>query len=63
MSDQVFKDPQGRVLGRITTGSNGVQTLKDPQGRSKGTYDPKYNKTKDPQGREVGQGNLLARLI
>jgi len=63
MADQVLKDPRGRTIGRISTASNGVQTIKDPQGRRKGTYDPKSNKTKDPQGRSVGTGNLLTSLL
>lgn len=63
MADQILKDKQGRTIAKISTASNGVQTIKDPQGRRKGTYDPKTNKTKDPQGRVVGTGNLLTTLL
>jgi len=63
MADQVLKDKQGRTIGKISTSSNGVQTIKDPSGRTKGTYDPKTNKTKDAQGRLVGSGNLLTTLL
>jgi len=63
MADQVLQDPQGKTIARISTGANGVQTIKDPQGRAKGTYDPRSNKTLDPQGRHVGTGNLLTTLL
>ena len=63
MSDQVLKDNSGRTIGRIVASSNGVLTLKDPQGRTKGTYDPRTNKTKDPAGRSIGTGNLLVTLL
>lgn len=63
MADQVLKDKQGHMIARISTGSNGVQTIKDPQGHTKGTYDPKTNKTKDSQGHTVGTGNLLTTLL
>jgi hypothetical protein len=63
MADQVLKDKMGRTLGKISSGSNGVLTIKDPMGRTKGTYDPRSDKTKDPMGRTVGSGNLLATLL
>jgi len=63
MADQILKDKQGRTIGRISTASNGVQTIKDAHGRRKGAYDPKSNKTKDAQGRSVGTGNLLTTLL
>ncbi len=63
MADQVLKDRAGRPIGRISTASNGVQTIKDAKGRKKGTYDPKSNKTKDAKGRPAGTGNLLTSLL
>jgi hypothetical protein len=63
MADQVLKDPHGRTIGRIVTASSGVQTIKDPHGVTKGTYDPRTNKTKDPHGVTIGTGNLLATLL
>ncbi len=63
MADQVLKDKRGRTIGKISTASNGVQTIKDAKGRKKGTYDPKSNKTKDAQGRSAGTGNLLTSLL
>ena len=63
MADQVLKDNRGRTIGKISTASNGVQTIKDARGRKKGTYDPKTNKTKTAQGRTFGSGNLLTTLL
>lgn len=47
MADQVLKDKRGATIGRISTASNGVQTIKEARGATKGTYDPK---TKQDQG-------------
>lgn len=63
MADQVLKDKRGLTIGRISTASNGVQTIRDARGLTKGTYDPKTNKTKDARGITVGSGNLLATLL
>jgi hypothetical protein len=63
MADQVPNDKMGRILGKISSGSNGVLTIKTPMGRTKGTYDPKTDKTKGPMGRTVGSGNLVATLL
>lgn len=63
MADQVLKDNHGRTIGKISTANSGVQTIKDEHGRSKGTYDPKANRTKDEHGRTVGTGNLLTSLL
>ncbi|MCX5871041.1 MAG: hypothetical protein NTY00_10530 [Deltaproteobacteria bacterium] len=63
MADQVLKDKRGSTIGRIITGSNGVQTIKDERGSTKGTYDPKTNTTKDHRGSTVGTGNLLTTLL
>jgi len=63
MADQVLKDKRGVTIGKISTASNGVQTIKDPRGVKKGTYDPKTNKTKDARGVSIGSGNLLTTLL
>jgi hypothetical protein len=63
MADQILEDKQGRIIAKISTGSSGIQTITDPQGRTKGSYDPRTNKTRDPQGRTVGIGNLLTTLL
>jgi hypothetical protein len=63
MADQVLKDKKGHMIGKIFTARNGVQTIKDATGHTKGTYDPKTNKTKDARGHTVGTGNLLTTLL
>ena len=63
MADQVLNDSKGHTIGKISTGSNGVQTIKDEKGHTKGTFDPKTNKTKDEKGHTVGTGNLLTSLL
>lgn len=63
MADQVLKDSRGNTIGKILTASNGVQTIKDRLGNTKGSYDPKTNKTKDRHGNTVGTGNLLTSLL
>lgn len=63
MTDQILKDNRGFVIGRIITNSSGVQTLKDDRGFTKGSYDPKSNKTKDDRGFLIGSGNLLVTLL
>jgi len=63
MEEKVLKDKRGFILGKITTNSAGVQTLKDKVGFTKGSYDPKTNKTKDAKGFAVGDGNLLTMLL
>ena len=63
MADEILKDSMGHTIGKISTASNGVQTIKDPRGSTKGTYDPKTNITKDVGGHRVGTGNLLARFL
>ena len=63
MADQVLKDKRGISIGRISTASNGVQTIKDKSGIAKGTYDPKTNKTKDKRGIAIGSGNILTTLL
>lgn len=60
--EQVLRDSNGRVFGRISTSADGVQSLRDARGAPQGTYDPKTNKTRDARGVVVGDGNLLAAL-
>jgi hypothetical protein len=63
MADQLLRDNKGFVIGKISTGSNGVLTLRDSKGFEKGTYDPRTNITRGANGFEVGKGNLLAALL
>ena len=63
MAEQVLKDKQRRMIAKKSTANNGIPTITDPQGRTKGSYDPRTNKTRDPRGRIVGTGNLLTTLL
>jgi hypothetical protein len=63
VTDQVLKDKLGNTIGKISTASNGIQTIKDRLGNIKGSYDPKRNETKDKLGNTVGTGNLLTTLL
>jgi hypothetical protein len=63
MADQVLKDKKGVMIGKISTASNGIQTIKDAKGVTKGTYDPKTNKTRDAKSVGIGTGNLLTTLL
>ncbi|MCD7732327.1 MAG: hypothetical protein LUH56_02660 [Oscillospiraceae bacterium] len=47
----------------ISTMPNGTQTLTDAGGRRIGQFDSVRNVTTDKNGRRVGNGNLLKRLI
>ena len=59
--DEYLKDFSGKIIGRITTKSNGEQTIRDFNGKILGTYDGTY--TRDFNGKILSQGNTLARLI
>jgi len=63
MAEQILKDGRGYTIGKISTASNGIQTIKNATGYTKGTYDPRTNKTKDAKGYIVGSGNLLTTLL
>jgi hypothetical protein len=61
--DQVIRDPRGITLGRIATDATGRQRAYNTRGISLGEYDPRTNKTTDPRGITIVQGNILAALI
>ncbi|MFP4013717.1 MAG: hypothetical protein ACLFVQ_06500 [Chitinispirillaceae bacterium] len=63
MPEQVLRDRQSRVIGKIRTLSNGQLEIRDRSDRLKGTYDPEINITKDSSNRMIGKGNLLKTLL
>lgn len=63
MSVEVLCDRKGAVIGRVYVIGNGVLQLKSPSGALLGTYDPKTNKTRLPNGAVFGSGNLLMMLF
>jgi hypothetical protein len=63
MADQELRDSSNRLIGKISTSSNGKQEIRDASNRLKGSYDPKSNETRDSSNRLVGKGNLLATLL
>ena len=63
MADQELRNRQGKLLGKIKTVGTGKLEARDSVGHLKGTYDPRTNETRDPVGRLLGKGNLLAALI
>jgi hypothetical protein len=63
MGDQELRDKGGKLLGRIKQRSDGKLEGRDAGGRLKGTYDPKVDQTRDPGGKLIGKGNLLAVLV
>lgn len=63
MSDQEVRDKSGRLIGRFKTLSDGKIEGRAASGTLVGTYNPKSNETKAPNGSLVGKGNLLATLF
>jgi hypothetical protein len=63
MTTLILKDRIGCVIGRITTDANGVRTLWDARGYRLGTYDPRWNTTRDAGGSIRGYGDLLALML
>ncbi len=61
--EHILRDSNSRPVGKIRTIDNGRLEGRDANGRLKGRYDPKRDRTYDSNGREVGQGNLLAAVI
>ena len=64
MSDrEVIRDFYGRVLGTITTDSNGNKVVRDFYGKILGKYDKRTNVTRDFYGRVVAKGDHSSGLI
>lgn len=63
MSKFVIRNKASKEIGYIRTDSNGKQTAYNNKDEKIGCFDPKFNHTKNNNGRVVGHGNLLASLI
>lgn len=63
MADQQLRDSSNRLIGTISTISNGQLEIRDTANRRLGTYDPKTDQTRDTANRLVGNGNLLVTLL
>jgi len=63
MDEQLLKDRDGRILGRISTQGNGLHQLRDASGNIKGFYDPKSDTTLNKDGSLAFRGNMLTALL
>ena len=63
MADRPLRDANGRLLGKISTLSDGRAEIRDQNSRLLGRYDPRENKTRDRNSRIVGYGDLLSSLL
>lgn len=63
MSEQVLRNKNGAVIGKITVDGYGVQTIWNSRGGRLGSYHPSHNVTKNKNGANVGYGNLLTTLL
>ena len=62
MSDQILKDKNNTVIGKIRT-VGGVMKIYNKHNTFLGSYDPKSNKTKNKNQTVIGTGNLLTTLL
>jgi len=62
MTEDIY-DNQRRRIGQFVERGSGVVDLYDAQGRRLGEYRPNEDHTYDAQGRSVGYGNQLMRLL
>lgn len=60
---ETVRDFYGKVLGTITTDSQGNKVVRDFYGRILGRYDKKSNVTRDFYGRIVAKGDYSSSLI
>ena len=63
MDEQVLRDRNGSILGRISTQGNGLLQLRDGNGNIKGFYDPKNDVTLHKDGSIAFRGNMLTTLL
>lgn len=59
---QQIKDTKGNLIGTIVCDRQRCEA-RDPAWRLKGVYVIKQNETRDPAGRLIAHGNVLARLF
>lgn len=60
---QIIRDFYGRVLGTITTDSQGNKIARDFYGRVVGRYDKHANVTRDFYGRTIARGDQISATI
>jgi hypothetical protein len=63
MGEQVLRDRNGSLQGKIRERTDGKLELRDRNGNLKGTYDPKRDETRDRNNNLVARGNMLTNLL
>jgi hypothetical protein len=63
MADQILKDKNNKVLGKIKQLSNGQLEIYDYHNKRLGKYDPKTDQTRNANNTLIGKGNLLSMLL
>lgn len=63
MGDQILKDKNNKIIGKIKQLSNGQLEIYDYHNKRLGKYDPKTNQTRNSNNSLVGKGNLLTLLL
>ena len=63
MSEQILRNKNGSIIGKITIDSYGTQTIWSANGSRLGSYKPSDNVTKDKNGSTFGKGNLLTMFL
>ena len=60
---ETIRDFYGRILGTITTDSQGNKVVRDFYGRILGKYEKQANVTRDFYGRIVARGDRTSSLV
>jgi len=63
MNEQIIRDAQGHLLGKIIPASGGRLAIQDKGATILGYYDPQTDRTTRANGMFVGTGNLLTTLL
>jgi hypothetical protein len=63
MADQILKDKNNKILGKIKQLSNGQLEIYDYHNKRLGKYDPKTDQTRNANNKLIGKGNLLSMLL